>query len=293
MINAKRLTVRYGQLTALDDVSIAVKPGEVAGVIGPNGAGKTTLLECIEGLRVPDSGEVTVDGLSPRHDRKAMTERAGVQLQHSVFPPRTLVSEICQVFASFYRDRADYNELLDRFGLAEHRKHQVTKLSGGQQQRLSLVLALLGNPKVVFLDELTTGLDPAARRVIWEELRQRNENGLTILLTSHHMEEVEYLCDHVTVLMRGRVVATGTPAGLVGEHSRESLEFTGSLGELAGVAGVTVASVGKRTLVKCSTQEARSEVDALLQAHNISARSLNPSLEDAYLNLTGGQAHVQ
>ena len=166
MINAERLTVRYGQLTALDDVSIAVKPGEVAGVIGPNGAGKTTLLECIEGLRVPESGEVTVDGLSPRRDRKAMTERAGVQLQHSVFPPRTLVSEICQVFASFYRNRADYTELLDRFGLAEHRKHQVTKLSGGQQQRLSLVLALLGNPKVVFLDELTTGLDPAARRSV-------------------------------------------------------------------------------------------------------------------------------
>ncbi|GIH02940.1 ABC transporter ATP-binding protein [Rhizocola hellebori] len=297
MIQAAQVTVRYGQLVAVDHVDLSVAQGEVVGVVGPNGAGKTTLLECIEGLRRPDSGQITVDGLHPQSDRAAMALRAGVQLQHTAFPPRTTVEDICKLFAGFYPKGAGYAELLERFGLSEHRRQLVVKLSGGQQQRLSLALALLGEPKVVFLDELTTGLDPAARRVIWEELRQRNEAGLTILLTSHHMDEIEFLCDHVAVLVKGQIMARGTPAQLVASHSRESLEISGDHGSvrpaLEAISGVQLTTTGKRLLVQLDDPALRAKVDEILARHESAAvRPLNPSLEDAYLNLTGEQAHV-
>jgi len=297
VIQAEKVTVRYGNLVAVDNVDLSVAQGEVFGVVGPNGAGKTTLLECIEGLRRPDSGHISVGGLHPHTDRAAMALLAGVQLQHNAFPPRTTVEEICKLFTGFYPKAAGHRELLDRFGLSEHRRQLVVKLSGGQQQRLSLALALLGQPKVVFLDELTTGLDPAARRVIWEELRQRNEAGLTILLTSHHMEEIEYLCDNVAVLVKGQIMARGTPAELVASHSRESLEVSGDHREvrqaLEAISGVQLTTTGKRLLVQLNDPALRAKVDAILAKHESAAvRPLNPSLEDAYLNLTGEQAHV-
>jgi ABC-2 type transport system ATP-binding protein len=297
VIQAEQVTVRYGELVAVDHVDLSVAQGEVVGVVGPNGAGKTTLLECIEGLRRPDSGKIAVDGLHPQTERSAMALRAGVQLQHTAFPPRITVDDICKLFASFYPKTAAYPELLERFGLQEHRRQMVVKLSGGQQQRLSLTLALLGQPKVVFLDELTTGLDPAARRVIWEELRQRNEAGLTILLTSHHMEEIEYLCDRVAVLVKGQIMARGTPAELVSSHSRESLEISGDhisvRPALEAISGVQLTTTGKRLLVQLDDPAVRAKVDAILAQHESAAvRPLNPSLEDAYLNLTGEQADV-
>jgi ABC-2 type transport system ATP-binding protein len=295
VIQATGVTVRYGQMTAVSEVDLTVEEGQIAGVIGPNGAGKTTLLECIEGLRAPDSGRIVVGGLNPQKERTAMAAIAGVQLQHSTFPPRSSVDDLCKLFAGCYTNPEDYRELLEMAGLSEHRKRPVVKLSGGQQQRLALCLALIGRPKVVFLDELTTGLDPAARRAIWEELRRRNDAGLTVLLTSHHMDEVEQLCDQVTVLTRGKVVAKGTPAELVRAHSLECVELSDlSVREaLEKLDGVTLSNKGKRLVAQPVSPEARDKVEAIAAAKGVSSRRLNPSLEDAYLNLTGETADVR
>ncbi|WP_344142118.1 ABC transporter ATP-binding protein [Polymorphospora rubra] len=300
MIEAKGVTVRYGEVVAVDRVDLTVDKGEIVGVIGPNGAGKTTLLECLEGLRRPDAGEIRVGGIDPRVDRDRMARIAGVQLQHSAYPPRASVDDVCRLFAGFYPDGAGYPELLEQFGLTGHRKKQVAKLSGGQQQRLSLALALLGRPDVVFLDELTTGLDPAARRVIWEELRRRNNDGLTILLTSHHMEEIEYLCDRVAVLVKGRFVATGSPTELVREHAgggdRLMLEGvaadTALRAQLTALAGVSVTPAGNRLLVRAEDAGSRERVDEVLADRGIAARPLAASLEDVYLTLSEEQTHV-
>ncbi|WP_238008895.1 ABC transporter ATP-binding protein [Dactylosporangium sp. AC04546] len=297
-VDARNITVRYGDLTAVDGVDLSAAKGQVVGLVGPNGAGKTSLLECVEGLRKPATGTIRVGGFDPAADRTRMTRIAGVQLQQLVYPPRATVDEMCRLFASFYPDPADHRELLDRYGLSEQRRSQVVKLSGGQQQRLSLVLALLNNPQVVFLDELTNGLDPAARRVVWDELRRRNDEGLTIVITSHHMEEVEYLCDRVNVLLKGRVVAAGTPTELIRDHAGDTarlvLDGSGGDRELRDTltalgTGVRVQQAGQRLLLDVRPTR-RAEVDRLLADQGRTPRVLPPSLDDAYLNLTGQAA---
>ncbi|GAA2575687.1 ABC transporter ATP-binding protein [Dactylosporangium fulvum] len=297
-VDARDVTVRYGDLTAVDKVDLSAAEGQVVGLIGPNGSGKTSLLECVEGLRKPATGTIRVGGFDPAADRTRMTRIAGVQLQQLVYPPRATVEEMCRLFASFYPGPADHRELLDRFGLTEQRRSQVVKLSGGQQQRLSLVLALLNDPQVVFLDELTNGLDPAARRVVWDELRRRNDEGLTVVITSHHMEEVEYLCDRVNVLLKGRIVATGTPSDLIREHAGDTarlvLDGSGGNRELrdsltALGTGVRVQQAGQRLLLDVQPAR-RAEVNRVLADHGCTPRELPPSLDDAYLNLTGQAA---
>ena len=298
-VEVRGLTVRYGQVVALDAVDLTVAPGEVLGIIGPNGAGKTTLVECMAGLRTPTSGSVRVAGLDPAADRARMSLLAGVQLQESAYPPRVRVEEICALFAGFYPEPEDYGRLLTEFGLAEHRRRPVTKLSGGQRQRLALVLALLGRPRIVFLDELTTGLDPVARREVWEGLRSRSEAGLTVVLTSHHMEEVEYLCDRVAVLVRGSVAATGSVGALIAAHAgsgerlviddvgddhalRRDLERIGD--------GVRVTPAGRRLRVEITRSSLRPDVVELLRRRQVTSRTLTASLEDVYLALTGQRA---
>ncbi|MEU0557971.1 ABC transporter ATP-binding protein [Dactylosporangium sp. NPDC006015] len=297
-VDARNITVRYGDLVAVDGVDLGADKGQVVGVIGPNGSGKTSLLECVEGLRKPATGTIRVGGFDPATDRTRMTRIAGIQLQQLVYPPRATVEEICRLFASFYPDPADHIELLELFGLSGQRRSQVVKLSGGQQQRLSLILALLNNPQVVFLDELTNGLDPAARRMVWDELRRRNGDGLTIVITSHHMEEVEYLCDRVNVLLKGRVVATGTPTELIRDHAGDSarLVLDGAGGNrklaegLTGLgSGVRVEPAGQRLMLEVQPAR-RADVDRVLAEHGTTARELPASLDDAYLNLTGQAA---
>jgi len=294
LVEVEGVTVRYGDLTAVDDVSLTVAPGEIVGVIGPNGAGKTSLLECIEGLRRPSAGRIRVDGIDPLADRTTMVRIAGVQLQHSSYPPRTSVEEICRLFAALYSPRPDYRPLLDEFGLADKRRAQVTKLSGGERQRLSLVLALLGDPKVVFLDELTTGLDPNARRSVWEALRSRNHAGLTVVITSHFMEEVEYLCDRVAVLVRGRLVACDSVAALIRTHApgvRLLVEGAADDQELRAAleksAKVRVIPSGSRLIVRVPDDEARGQVDRVLADYADRTRTLPVSMEDVYVELTG------
>nr|MDT0656836.1 ABC transporter ATP-binding protein [Micromonospora sp. DSM 115978] len=299
VIEAVGVTVRYGQLVAVDGVDLSAAEGEVVGLVGPNGAGKTSLIECLEGLRRPAAGRIRVAGLDPLADRARMATAVGVQLQHSSYPPRTTVDELCRLFAGLYPAPADHRELQEEFDLAAQRGSQVTRLSGGQQQRLALILALIGNPRIVFLDELTSGLDPVARRQVWEGLRRRNDAGLTVLLSSHHMDEVEYLCDRVGVLVAGRLVAMDSVAALVRDHAGAAGRFLveGAGGDhalrdtLAALGdGVRVTPAGHRLQVNVTDPAQRSRVAETISASGAAARELTASLDDAYLTLTGENA---
>ena len=216
----------YGTTVAVDDVSLTVRTGEIFGILGPNGAGKTTTVESIAGLRTPDGGTIRVLGLDPRRHRAEITSLIGVQLQASELPDRIKAGEALELYASFYPSPADPAALLERLGLTKVRNTAFAKLSGGQKQRLSIALALIGNPKVAILDELTTGLDPQARRDTWELVKQIRDDGVTIILVTHFMEEAEYLCDRIAIIDNGRVVALDTPAALVaGARSEQRISF--------------------------------------------------------------------
>ncbi|HYF65260.1 MAG TPA: ABC transporter ATP-binding protein, partial [Herpetosiphonaceae bacterium] len=214
VIEVSNLSQRYGERVAVRDVSFSVRRGEIFGIVGPNGAGKTTTVECIEGLRPGYGGSIRVLGLDPRRDRAALRQRVGVQLQASELPGRIKVWEALELYGSFYRRPADWKRLLGELGLEGSRNSVFEKLSGGQKQRLSVALALVGNPEVAFLDELTTGLDPQARRDTWRLIERARDGGVTVVLVSHFMEEAERLCDRIAVIDAGRVVALDTPAGL-------------------------------------------------------------------------------
>jgi ABC-2 type transport system ATP-binding protein len=220
IIDIDHLRKTYGQTVAVDDISLEVHEGEIFGIVGPNGAGKTTTIECLEGLRVPSSGTIRVLGLDPQADRKILRASTGVQLQDSNLPDRMKVWEALDLYSSFYAAPADWNTLIGRLGLETKRNAAFGKLSGGQKQRLFIALALLPDPKVVFLDELTTGLDPQARHAIWDLIRDVRAQGTTVLLTTHFMEEAEKLCDRIAIIDRGRIVAMDTPRNLI-----RSLEF--------------------------------------------------------------------
>lgn len=208
----------YGRVKAIDGISLSVSRGEVLGVLGPNGSGKTTTVETAAGLRRPDSGSVRVLGLDPARDPDAVRQRVGVQLQSAVLPSRMKVKEAMAIFASAYREPADPDRLLDDWGLTAQRNTGFAHLSGGQQQRLFIALALLGRPEIVVLDELTTGLDPAARRDTWALIRTLRSGGITVVLVTHAMDEAEALCDRVVVIDAGRIVAEGSPDAVRGEH---------------------------------------------------------------------------
>jgi ABC-2 type transport system ATP-binding protein len=225
LVVVNHLRKTYGATVAVEDVSLTVHPGEIFGILGPNGAGKTTTVESIAGLRTPDGGTVRVDGLDPRKHRTEITSLIGVQLQASELPDRIKAREALELYASFYPSPADPAELLERLGLTKVRNTAFAKLSGGQKQRLSIALALIGNPKIAILDELTTGLDPQARRDTWELVKQIRDSGVTIILVTHFMEEAEYLCDRIAIIDAGRVVALDTPAGLV-EAARSEQRIT-------------------------------------------------------------------
>ena len=299
VIQVDQLRKVYGQTIAVESISFEVQPGEIFGMVGPNGAGKTTTIECLEGLRQPDAGTLRVLGLDPQRDGKALRLRAGMQLQQSNLPDRLRVWEALDLYASFYPRTADWNELIHQLGLEEKRNTAFSKLSGGQKQRLFVALALLPDPELVFLDELTTGLDPQARHAIWELVHQVRERGKTVLLTTHFMEEAERLCDRVAILDHGKIVALDTPTNLIrslGAEQRVVFTVDGGL-----PANFTAAFTGQVKLevagkqVTIHSQEDReqplvSEVVGLLTAQGIAFRDLRteqPNLEDVFLRLTG------
>lgn len=213
------LRKRYGQKIAVDDLSLRVEEGEIFGILGPNGAGKTTTVECAEGLRHPDGGTVRVFGIDPYRDRTEARQLIGAQLQESQQPDKITVTEAVNLYASFYPRHADTEALLARLGLAEKRDTRFRRLSGGQKQRLSIALALVGRPRLVVFDELTTGLDPAARRESWRLVKELRDDGVTVLLVTHYADEAERLCDRVALIKSGRVVACGPPEELIDRGS--------------------------------------------------------------------------
>ncbi|MFB4275451.1 ABC transporter ATP-binding protein [Nonomuraea sp. MTCD27] len=221
---------------AVDGVSLRVARGEIFGIAGPNGAGKTTLVECMSGLRRPDGGTLRVLGLDPQNDRRELLQRIGAQLQEAALPDAIKVGEALRMYASFYDKPADWRALMSEWGLADRKGERFANLSGGWKQRLFIALALVGNPEVVFLDELTTGLDPAARRTTWGQIREMRDRGVTVVLVTHFMDEAEALCDRLAVICRGRVVAEGSPRELIAQAGSDSLEnayFALTEGELA------------------------------------------------------------
>ena len=224
VIKAERLTKSYGRLLAVDDVSFRVKRGTVFGLLGANGAGKSTSVECILGTKTPDSGTVSILGLNPHKERKQLFENVGVQFQQSSYQEKITVDELCRVTASLYKTTADYRSLLKQFSINDKAKNHVHELSGGERQRLFIVLALIPAPEVVFLDELTTGLDTKARRDVWKCLSELKGKGLTILLTSHFMDEVEALCDEICILKHGKTVFRGTVREAVAASPHEKFE---------------------------------------------------------------------
>ncbi|MGW4892013.1 ABC transporter ATP-binding protein [Kitasatospora sp. NPDC004240] len=287
----------YAGRTVVDDVSFAVAEGEIFGLLGPNGAGKTTVVECVAGLRAPDSGTVRVCGADPRDDRAATALVLGVQLQESELQAKLTVREALELYAACYPDPADLPSLVGRLDLASRLSTRFADLSGGQKQRLFIALALIGRPRVVVLDELTTGLDPQARRATWDLVESVRDGGVTVLLVTHVMAEAQRLCDRVAVLDRGRIVASDTPAGLVGRSAGATVvSFRPSAppaeADLAALPGlVSVVSDGGR-LTLTGTDETVDAVLTLLARARITAHELrvtDATLEDAFIDLTGSR----
>ncbi len=295
VIEVSNLHKRYGETVAVQDVSFDVAAGEIFGVLGPNGAGKTTTVECVAGLRVPDGGEVSVLGLDPRRDATRLRQLVGVQLQESRLPDRLRVAEALELYASFYRDPADPAQLIDELGLGEKRNTPYDKLSGGQKQRLSIALALVGNPRIAILDELTTGLDPQARRDTWNLIERVRDRGVTIVLVTHFMEEAERLCDRLAVIDKGRVVALDSPAGLVSAvvpeqriRFRPSTTLDDHL--LTGLPQVTSVTRSGAQVVVTGTGDVLHAVTSVLARNQIIAADLRleqATLDDAFVELTG------
>jgi ABC-2 type transport system ATP-binding protein len=294
VIEVRNLHKTYGDTVAVDDISFSVQEGEIFGILGPNGAGKTTTVECVEGLRTADRGDISVLGLDPRRDRAELTQQLGVQLQDSQLPDRLKVAEALDLYSSFYRAPADWRKLMDVLGLADKAGTRFKKLSGGQKQRLSIALALVGNPRVAVLDELTTGLDPAARRDTWELIEGVRDRGVTIVLVSHFMEEAERLCDRVAVIDSGRVVAIDTPAALAERvETEQRIQFRPSAplddALLTSLPEVTSVLHRGEVVVVTGNSNAINAVMSVLARNQIVAQQLRvdqANLEDAFLALT-------
>ncbi|MEZ4769299.1 MAG: ABC transporter ATP-binding protein [Caldilineales bacterium] len=295
VIEVRNLRKSYGQTVAVDDISFQVGRGEIFAVVGPNGAGKTTTVESIIGLRKPDSGAVSVLGLDPQREGFKLRERIGVQLQQAAIADRLKVWEALDLFAAFYPHTVSQENLLEQWGLTEKRNTAFAKLSGGQKQRLFIALALLNDPEVVFLDELTTGLDPQARRNTWDMVREIRERGKTVMLVTHFMDEAEYLADRVAIIDGGQLIALDTPQALIAGLNQESrVHFTttngfdpASLRQIEGVS--SVQRDGNLVTVFGSEPLMARVATRLAESHVLPSdlRQERTTLEDVFLARTG------
>ena len=296
VVSCAAVSRNFGSFTALEDVSFEVREGEVFGVVGPNGAGKTTLLNCMEGLDRPSSGRVEVLGFDPVRDQHSLAQQIGVQLQSAALPPRLTVHDALELYSAFYERPRPWRELLTDLGIKDKANARVDRLSGGERQRVFVALALINRPRLAFLDELTTALDPQSRRNMWDTVEHVRDSGATVVLTTHYMEEAERLCDRVAIIDHGRLIALDTVTSLIQQHAGDttaklilsaspSAEF-----DLTGVPGVTSARTEGRELTICGAADGLQGVLAALTAHRITVTSMStttPGLEDVFLALTG------
>ena len=296
VVSCAAVSRNFGSFTALEDVSFEVREGEVFGVVGPNGAGKTTLLNCLEGLDRPSSGRVEVLGFDPVRDQHSLVQQIGVQLQSAALPPRLTVQDALELYSAFYERPRPWRELLTDLGIKDKANARVDRLSGGERQRVFVALALINRPRLAFLDELTTALDPQSRRNMWDTVEHVRDGGATVVLTTHYMEEAERLCDRVAIIDHGRLVALDTVTSLIQQHAGDttaklilsaspSAEF-----DLNGVPGVTSARTEGRELTIRGAADGLQGVLAALAAHRITVTSMStttPGLEDVFLALTG------
>lgn len=295
VIDVQHLHKKYGQYTAVQDVSFSVKQGEIFGIIGPNGAGKTTTVEAVIGLRQPTGGHIRVLGLDPHADRRAVSQRIGIQLQQAQIPERMKVWEALDLFSSFYAKTVPWQPLLEAWGLAEKRETAFGKLSGGQKQRLFIALALLNDPEIVFLDELTTGLDPQARRATWELVAAIRDRGKTVVLVTHYMDEAQALCDRMAVIDHGRMIALDSPQALIDQMGNKqriifSAPSTFDAASLRRVAGVTQVIRENGHVVVQGQGSLLSNVVLALHDQQIAPtdiRTETADLEDVFIQLTG------
>ena len=296
VIHVRGIRKTYGRTVAVDEISFDVQPGEIFGLIGPNGAGKTTTMECVEGLRRPDRGVISVLGMNPTRQSHALQQRIGVQLQEAQLQKRITVREAVGLWASLYPKPLDGDRLLEQLGLSDKRRAWFMTLSGGQKQRLFIALALINDPELVFLDELTTGLDPQARRAIWDLVRGIRARGKTVFLTTHLMEEAERLCDRVAIIDHGRIIDIGAPEELVRRHCPERSVIVATDNQTAAERFRAIPHVdsvnaqGSQLTIRGRGDDFVTEVVHCLAEHRIRVvdfRTELPTLEDVFLKLTG------
>ena len=296
VVQVSAIRKTYGRTVAVDEVSFEVNEGEIFGLIGPNGAGKTTTMECVEGLRAPDRGAISVLGLDPRKDVYALQDRIGVQLQEAQLQKRIKVREAVGLWATLYTHPVDGDQLLEQLGLSDKRNAWFMTLSGGQKQRLFIALALINDPELVFLDELTTGLDPQARRAIWELVRGIRGRGKTVFLTTHLMEEAERLCDRVAIIDHGRIIDIGTPGELIRRHAPERTVVVAtedrSASERFGMIPGTesVSAQDGRFTIRGRGEDFVTRVIECIAEHRIRVADFSTersTLEDVFLKVTG------
>ncbi len=297
ILQVENLVKRYGDVEAVRGVSFAVEEGEVFGLLGPNGAGKTTTVEILEGLRTPDGGHVSVCGLDPQQNPEALKHEIGAALQSTSLPDKLRVMEALRLFASFYKRRRNPEELLDRFGLKEKRGAFYGQLSGGQKQRLALAMALVNDPKVVFFDEPTAGLDPQVRREIYDIIEELRRQKKTIVMTTHYIEEAERLCDRVAIIDHGKVIALGSPRELKQSSADKTrievkLARPAANGSLQGLEGVVDARELDGNYVLHTQHPPQTIVSLVkhLEAEGnelVSLEIATPSLEDVFIEMTG------
>jgi ABC-2 type transport system ATP-binding protein len=293
VITVNHLHKQYASIVAVEDISFSIAEGEIFGIIGPNGAGKTTTVECISGLRVPDSGSISIYGLSPQKDRNRIKEFVGVQLQETALPPRLKVGEAVNLFASFYSNPLDPNELLESLGIKKIENSIFKKLSGGQKQRLSIALALVGNPKIAILDELTTGLDPEARRETWTLIEGIRERGVTVILVTHYMDEAERLCDRIALINHGSLRVLGTPEAIAAQAGGNRVRFVPSKPvdnkTLYAIPGVNQIERKESYITVIGTGDlAASVINSLekIGVHISEIEARRGNLDDAFVKLT-------
>ena len=295
VIVVRDLIKSYGDLVAVDRVSFEVYQNEIFGIVGPNGAGKTTAVECLEGLRIPSGGFIRVLGLDPKADGYKLRQLIGIQLQEGKFPDRIKAREALELFASLYSRSLPAGPLLEKVGLLDKADSYFDNLSGGQKQRLSIALALVNDPQVVFFDELTTGLDPQARRAMWGMVSSTREAGKTVILVTHFMEEAERLCDRVAIVDRGRIVALDTPANLIrsidgGLRISFSVDDSGVAAQLENIDRCELAVSNRDITIQCADGRVVGEVIRILGDNDCNFHDFTvskPTLEDVFLSITG------